>query len=41
MDMATLQTMLKSLQGETSTDTPTQETPDIATLTAALNQLKQ
>jgi hypothetical protein len=41
MDIATLQTMLKSLQGETSTDTPTQETPDIATLTAALNQLKQ
>jgi hypothetical protein len=41
MDLATLQTMLKSLQGETSTDTPTQETPDIATLTAALNQLKQ
>ena len=41
MDVATLQTMLKSLQGETSTDTPTQETPDIATLTAALNQLKQ
>jgi hypothetical protein len=41
MDVATLQTMLKSLQGETSTDTPTQGTPDIATLTAALNQLKQ
>ena len=41
MDLATLQTMLKSLQGETSTDTPTQGTPDIATLTAALNQLKQ
>jgi hypothetical protein len=41
MDLTTLQTMLKSLQGETSTDTPTQETPDIATLTAALNQLKQ
>lgn len=40
MDMTTLQTMLKSLQGETSTDTPTQETPDIATLTTALNQLK-
>ena len=41
MDLTTLQTMLKSLQGETSTDTPTQGTPDIATLTAALNQLKQ
>jgi hypothetical protein len=40
MDMTTLQTMLKSLQGETSTNTPTQETPDIATLTTALNQLK-
>ena len=40
MDMTTLQTMLKSLQGETSTKTPTQETPDIATLTTALNQLK-
>ena len=41
MDVETLQTMLKSLKGETSTDTPTQGTPDIATLTAALNQLKQ
>ena len=42
MDVATLQTMLKSLQGETPTAAaPTQGAPDIAQLTAALNQLKQ
>lgn len=41
MDVATLQTMLKSLQGETSTASPTQGTPDVAQLNAALNQLKQ
>ena len=41
MDVATLQTMLKSLQGETPTAAPTQGAPDITQLTAALNQLKQ
>lgn len=41
MDVATLQTMLKSLQGDTTTASPTQGTPDIEQLKAALNQLKQ
>lgn len=41
MDAATLQTMLKSLEDETPSSTPTQATPDIAQLTAALNQLNQ
>jgi hypothetical protein len=40
MDVATLQTMLKTLEGGTST-TPVQGTPDATQLTAALNQLKQ
>jgi hypothetical protein len=40
MDLQTLQTMLKSLEGETTTAAaPTQGTPDLAQLTAALNQL--
>ena len=41
MDVATLQTMLKSLQGGTPTAAPTQGAPDTAQLNAALNQLKQ
>ena len=41
MDVATLQTMLKSLQGDTPTAAPTQGAPDTAQLNAALNQLKQ
>jgi hypothetical protein len=41
MDVTTLQNMLKSLQGDTPTATPTQGAPDTAQLTAALNQLKQ
>ena len=41
MDVATLQTMLKSLQGGTPTAAPTQGTPDATQLNAALNQLKQ
>jgi hypothetical protein len=41
MDVTTLQTMLKSLQGDTTTASPTQGTPDIEQLKAALNQLKQ
>ena len=40
MDVATLQTMLKSLQGGTPTAAPTQGTPDATQLNAALNQLK-
>lgn len=42
MDLQTLQTILKNLEGETSTTAaaPTQGTPDIAQLTAALNQLQ-
>lgn len=42
MDLQTLQTILKNLEGETSTPAaaPTQGTPDIAQLTAALNQLQ-
>ena len=40
MDVATLQTMLKSLQGDTPTAAPTQGAPDTAQLNAALNQLK-
>lgn len=40
MDLQTLQTILKSLEGETTTAAaPTQGTPDLAQLTAALNQL--
>lgn len=40
MDLQTLQTILKSLEGgEISQKTPTQGTPDLAQLTAALNQL--
>jgi hypothetical protein len=39
MDVATLQTMLKSLQGDTPTAAPTQGAPDLAQLTAKLNQL--
>lgn len=40
MDLQTLQTMLKSLEGETTiAAAPTQGTPDLAQLTAALNQL--
>lgn len=41
MDVATLQTMLKSLQGDTPTAAPTQGAPGTAQLNAALNQLKQ
>lgn len=41
MDLQTLQTILKSLEGETTAaGTPTQGTPDLAQLTAALNQLQ-
>jgi hypothetical protein len=41
MDLQTLQTVLKNLEGETSTAAaPTQGTPDLAQLTAALNQLE-
>jgi len=39
MDVATLQTMLKTLEGGASS-TPAQGTPDATQLTAALNQLK-
>jgi len=40
MDLQTLQTILKSLEGEQPIATaPTQGTPDLAQLTAALNQL--
>lgn len=41
MDLQTLQTILKSLEGETTTAaaTTTQGAPDLAQLTAALNQL--
>jgi hypothetical protein len=40
MDLQTLQTMIKTLDGG-SNSTPTQETPDLAQLTAAINQLNQ
>lgn len=40
MDLQTLQTILKSLKGESPAATPSQGTPDLAQLTAALNQLK-
>jgi len=40
MDVQTLQTMIKTLDGG-SNSTPTQETPDLAQLTAAINQLNQ
>ena len=39
MDLQTLQTILKSLEGETAAAAPTQGQPDLAQLTAALNQL--
>jgi hypothetical protein len=39
MDVATLQTMLKSLQGDTAA--PSQGAPNASQLTASLNQLKQ
>ena len=41
MDVATLQTMLKSLQGDMTASSPTQGAPDIEQLKTALNQLKQ
>jgi len=42
MDLQTLQTILKNLEGETpiTAAAPTQGTPDLAQLTAALNQLE-
>lgn len=39
MDLQTLQSMLKSLEGGTTAAAPTQGAPDLAQLTAALNQL--
>ena len=39
MDLQTLQSMLKSLEGGTAAAAPTQGQPDLAQLTAALNQL--
>jgi hypothetical protein len=39
MDLQTLQSILKMLEGGQSTTASTQGTPDLAQLTAALNQL--
>lgn len=40
MDVATLQSMLKTLEGGTPTAAPTQGAPNVAQLTTALNQLQ-